>query len=288
MRAASCTDRSSRSRGTAALQRLDRLDHFQRVADVAAERRVHRRQERLGADAGSVADGDQRLGERARRLRRLHERATAGLHVEHQRVDALGDLLAHDRRGDQRDALDGRRHVAQRVERLVGRGDLGGLADHAAADLGQHRLELAEQQAGTEAGDRFELVERPAGVAEGAARHHRHDHAAGGGERGQDQRRLVADAAGAVLVDLQAGQVRQVHLDAGVDHRLGQVGRLLRGHAAQDDRHQQGGNLVLGPGAVRDGPDESLDLVADSAPPSRLRAMTSTARMSGESMSRRR
>jgi hypothetical protein len=64
-----------------------------------------------------------------------------------------------------------------------------------------------------------------------------------------------------VLVDLQAGQVGQVHLDTGVDHRLGQVGRLLRGHAAQDDRHQERRNLVLGPGAVGDGPDEGLDLL---------------------------
>ena len=43
------------------------------------------------------------------------------LDVEHERAGALGDLLAHDRRGDERDGLDGAGDVAQGVELLVGR-----------------------------------------------------------------------------------------------------------------------------------------------------------------------
>ena len=50
----------------------------------------------------------------------------------------------------------------------------------------------------------FELVERAARMAQTAARHHRHERAARGSERGEDERRLVADAAGAVLVDRDA------------------------------------------------------------------------------------
>ena len=53
----------------------------------------------------------------------LHERAGADLDVQHQRAGALGDLLAHDRAGDQRDGLDRAGDVAQRVELLVGRGE---------------------------------------------------------------------------------------------------------------------------------------------------------------------
>ena len=45
----------------------------------------------------------------------------ADLHVEHQSAGALGDLLAHDGAGDQRDGLDGPGDVTQRVELLVGR-----------------------------------------------------------------------------------------------------------------------------------------------------------------------
>ena len=47
----------------------------------------------------------------------VHERAVARLHVEHQAVDPLGQLLRHDRGRDQRDRLDGRRRVAEGVER---------------------------------------------------------------------------------------------------------------------------------------------------------------------------
>ena len=46
----------------------------------------------------AFADGDERLGQLPRVVRRLHERAAAGLDVEHQPADAFGDLLAHDRR----------------------------------------------------------------------------------------------------------------------------------------------------------------------------------------------
>ena len=103
-----------------------------------------------------------------------------------------------------RDRLDGRRRVAERVEQLVGRGDLGGLADQDQAALVEHRLVAVEVEVDAEAGDRLELVERAAGVAQPAARDHRHRHARRRGDRRQDQRGLVADAAGAVLVDLQA------------------------------------------------------------------------------------
>src|SRR2546422_6077600 len=47
----------------------------------------------------------------------------------------------------------------------------------------------------------LELVEGAAGVAQPAARHHRHGHAARRHERREHQRHLVADAAGRVLVD---------------------------------------------------------------------------------------
>ena len=80
-------------------------------------------------------------------LARLHERAVAGLHVEHEPADALGDLLAHDRRGDQRNALDGAGHVAQRVELAVGRRDLRRLADQRAADRRDRPPQLVERQA---------------------------------------------------------------------------------------------------------------------------------------------
>ena len=61
-----------------------------------------------------------------------------------------------------------------------------------------------------EAGNRLELVERPAGVAEAAPAHHRHRDAARGDERREAEAHLVADAAGRVLVDLDPGHGREV------------------------------------------------------------------------------
>ncbi|OUJ75016.1 hypothetical protein BXA17_20000 [Acinetobacter baumannii] len=47
---------------------------------------------------------------------------STGLDIEDEAVGALCDLLAHDRRSDQRDGLDGAGNVAQGVELLVSRG----------------------------------------------------------------------------------------------------------------------------------------------------------------------
>ena len=73
------------------------------------------------------------LGQLAGLARLLHERAAAHLHVEHERLGALGDLLRHDRAGDERDRLDRAGDVAQRVELAVGRRQVGaGRVDHRA------------------------------------------------------------------------------------------------------------------------------------------------------------
>ena len=77
-------------------------------------------------------------------------------------------------------------------------------------------------------GDRLELVERAAGVAEAAAGELGDRHAAGRHERRHDERRLVADAAGRVLVGDGPANRCQVEPRARADHRPHQVGRLAR------------------------------------------------------------
>ena len=98
-------------------------------------------------------------------------------------------------------------------------------------DVGQRVDNLPGGQIDPEARDRLELVQRAAGMAEPAPGHHRHDDAAGRGERREDQRRLVADAARAVLVDLQPGEPPQVEPGPRMGHGLRQPGGLLVGHA---------------------------------------------------------
>ncbi len=62
----------------------------------------------------------------------------------------------------------------KRVELAVRRRDLRGLTDQRAADRRDRRSQLVQRQPRAEAGNRFELVEGAARVAETAARHHRH------------------------------------------------------------------------------------------------------------------
>src|SRR5207253_5391245 len=130
------------------------------------------------------------------------------------------------------------------------------------AHVSQDGLELFDAEIDAVAGDRFELVERAARVAEAAARHLGHDHAARRGERRQHDGDLVADAAGTVLADLDAGNVREIDAVARVDHRGGEPRRFVDGHAAQHDGHQQRRRLVVREGPASHAVDEEIDLLA--------------------------
>ena len=141
------------------------------------------------------------LGEPLRILDRLHERAVAHLHVEHDRLRTGGQLLRHDRGGDQRDLVDRRRDVAQAVEQLVGRNQVAGLPDDRQPDLAHLRDELVDCQLRAITGDRLELVERAARVAEAAPAHLPERHPARRHDRADRERRLVADSSGRMLVD---------------------------------------------------------------------------------------
>ena len=113
-----------------------------------------------------------------------------------------------------------------------------------------------------EAGNRLELVERAAGVAEAAAGHLPERDAARGDDRADRERRLVPNAARRVLVDdLAAERAVQVDRLAAPDHRVRQRERLRRGQAAEADGHQERGHLVVGHLAARVAEDELAQLV---------------------------
>ena len=232
--------------GAVALQRLDGFLHLDRVADRAAQRDIHPGQQRPGTHAVLLAEGDHRLGELARPLVAGHERAAADLDVEDERAGSLGDLLGHDRAGDERDGLDRPGDVAQRVEPAVGGGQAGaGRADHAAG-AGQHGERLVRGQRGTEPGDRLELVQGAAGVAEAAAGQLRHRGTARRDERREDQADLVAHSPGRVLVHggpADGGQVQPVPRG---DHGRGPGPQLGAVKTTEVDRHQQRGHLLVG------------------------------------------
>src|SRR4029079_15022962 len=80
------------------------------------------------------------LGEFRRFSSRFHERAAAEFHVEHKAIETLGQFLAHDAGDDERLRWHRAGDIAQRVELLVRRADIGSLPDHEKTDF----LELPE------------------------------------------------------------------------------------------------------------------------------------------------
>ena len=194
-------------------------------------------------------------------LDRLHERAAARLHVQHQRVDALGDLLAHDRRRDQRDALDRAGHVAQRVELLVRGRDLGGLADEAAADLREHRAgtRRATGRCGSPGSIRACRACRRCGRARGptsSARPRRTRRRAARGSATSCRRRRRCCACRPSRRECATRSTRTP------DRTIASVSErgLLRRHAPQHDGHQQGRRLIVGQRPVGHAARRSIDL----------------------------
>ena len=155
----------------AAGERPDGLLHLERVAHLVAQRLLHAGDQRAEPAAGHRADFDHFLGQANRVLLCLHQRALAGLHVQHHRVAAGGNLLGQDRGHDQRHAVHRRGHVAQGVERLVGGRQIGRLSDDCQADVGYLADELFLGQVDPHARNALQLIQRAAGVAQAAAAH---------------------------------------------------------------------------------------------------------------------
>ena len=258
---------SSRS---AAVQHLERLAHLERVARRQPQRGLHVGEQRDRRDAVVAAEGDHRLGELPGARDVLHERAGADLDVQHERAGALGDLLAHDRARDERDRLDGAGDVAQGVELLVGRGQVvARRADHR-ADVAQlrHELRTGDAWLASPGWTRACRGCRPCGRARGrTAAGTAAPQAATSGESGSVILSPTPPVECLSVVGRPTEDVgRQLHADAGGDHRLGPPRDLAARHAVEQDRHGQRRHLLVGDVAARVGRDDPVDLaVAEHA-----------------------
>src|SRR6185312_7960811 len=99
----------------------------------------------------------------------------------------------------------------------------------------ENAAEGGEGQIHIESGNRFELVERSAGMAEPAAADHWNEHALAaerdvetgcGNHRRDNERCFVANASRGVLINFAAAQRREIEHLPGVQHSVGKCGEL--------------------------------------------------------------
>ena len=248
--------------GAAAGEDLDGLTDLECVADCEPQRGGHVGQQRRGLDPGRLAQVDHGPRQLLRLGQVLHEGTRSDLDVEDESFGAFGDLLRHDRGGDERNAVDRRGGVAQCVELLVRRCQAGARG----ADDSAQVLELVEDgliaQARLPAGNGLKLVQGSAGVAEAAAGELRDGDIEDRDEWGQRQGDLVPDSPGRMLVRGGTGQGGEVHPLARGDHRLSPVRDLARFHVVDEDRHGQGGHLLIGDDTSSVGIDHPVDLLS--------------------------
>ena len=259
--------------GAAPRENLDGFGHLEGIADLSSQRHGHVGEEGARGDPRVASEVDHRAGELARGVQVLHEGTRPDFDVQDEGSRPLGDLLAHDGAGDQRDRLDGRGDVSQGVELLVrGCQSRARRADDRAAAGAQLGHDLVVAQLRAPPGDRLELVKGAARVPQASARQLRDGHAEARDQRSQGQRYLVADAARGVLIGGQLADAGEVHPRARADHRVRPVGDLAPVHAAQEDRHRQGGHLLILDDALRVGVDRPVDLVGGQHSPVSLDA----------------
>ena len=236
--------------GSAAGEHVNGILHFQGIAHMGAQGLLHagdnghHRLVRQGAD---VHHG---LGQVNAALQRVHNGTAASLHIQHNGICAAGQLLAHNRGGNQGQGIHGGGHVPKGVQGLVRRGKGTRLPDDGTAN-GLHLTDegiLGDFHA--HAGDGFQLIQRAAGMSQSPAAHLGHGNAAGCYQWSQHQGGGIAYAAGGVLIHLHprnGGKIRHV---PGAGHAQGQVGGFFRCHAVEADGHQHGGKLIIGNGAL--------------------------------------
>ena len=240
-----------------------RFAHFHGVAGAGGQHLVHVGQECRGAAAGPVGHGDDALGQFLGGFKGRHEGAGAHLHVHHQGFQPGGELLGEDGAGDHGNGLDGGGDIPYRIDTLVRRGEIAGLADDGDTRLFHHFQEAVVVYRGLVAGNGIQLVQGTAGVAETSAGNHGHETAARSDHGAQHQGDDVTHTAGGVLVDDGAAQVEVVpgQHHAGVAHGAGQGNPLIHGHVLEVDRHGQGRDLPLADGVVGNALDEELNLL---------------------------
>ena len=109
-----------------ALQHGHALSHFQRVADVMAQRGVHIGNQGCHFAAMCRADGNHQAGKLHGFVQVLHERTAAHCNIQQDRIRTSRQLFAHDRGSNQRNAAYRCRNIPQGVQLFIRHRNFGG------------------------------------------------------------------------------------------------------------------------------------------------------------------
>ena len=125
-------------------------------------------------------------------------------------------------------------------------GQLVALSGERQPEFGYQVFEVRQSELGAEPGDRLELVQGSARVADAAFGDDGNRQPAGRGDRRGDQRYFVADAAGRVVVHLGFGHCGEVDALPAAEHRRRQRGGFGVVESVARAGHQKGGHLRIG------------------------------------------
>ncbi len=167
-----------------------------------------------------------------------------------------------------------RRRVPEGVERAVRGHELRRLRRDRASHLPDLPPDLLRREIRAEAGDRLQLVQRPARVPEPAARELRDRESERGGDRARTpaSRRPRPLRSSACPRPAVARDRRSVDRVPRFHHRPGEREGLLRVEPTQQTRHQERGRQRIRDLTPRVTLDEGPDLSSESVLPSRLAA----------------
>ena len=158
----------------------------------APQRLIHIGNQRHHFLAHALPGFHHHLGQPDRVFLLLHKRPGACLHIQHQRIDALRQFLAHDGRANKPDIFDGRRDIPQRVDFLVCGCNFRGLPNQTHPAFAKNVAKFRKRQIHVESRNRFQLIERSARVSQPAAADHGNRQAACGNNGRENQRSFVA------------------------------------------------------------------------------------------------
>ena len=154
-------------------------------------------------------------------------------------------LFRHDRRRDERYAVNRRRNVAQCVDLLIRRNEISRLTDKGYADSLRLRQKFIGRKRGVISPDGFKLIDGAARMTEPAPGHLGAYNPRTRRNRENSKRCLISDASRRMLIGTVRSEARKVDPFTGIKHCSCQGHRFFMAHSAKHCRHEKCRHLII-------------------------------------------